>query len=247
MESKRNKCIRRSFIKHIYIYLCLIQLRHIQCDNASSQVASTPSLSIISGPIAARPMFLAARPPPYVKTTCHRLPTTAASVLTPTPPLPTGKTFVVKMSMTLPMTLAQFNATTQLIFRRQMAAVAGLSAETGWTQVNITVQSVRRRRLLEGGIAVAVAITMPDAAAAAAAATALNTDRVNAALAAIGLPAAQITSAAKVTETGGESQPPPSLFSAAPPARAPARAPARLLLLVLLLAAAAAADWQMAP
>ena len=143
------------------------------------------------------------------------------------------------------MTLAQFNATAQILFRRQMAAVAGLPAETGYTQVNITVQSARRRRLLEGRIAVAVAITMPDAATANAAAAALSIDRINAALAAVGLPAAQITSAAQVTEMGGDS-PPPSKLSAAPPPRA--AAPVRLLLLAsLLAAAAAAAGGQMAP
>ncbi len=149
----------------------------------------------------------------------------------------------MKMSLTLPWTLAQFNATAQLLFRRQMAKVAGLPAETGWTQVNITIQSARRRRLLEGGVAVAVAIIMPDAATAATAAKALSSDRVNAALSAVGLPAAQITSAAAVTETGGDS-PPAILSSAPPPARTPA--PVRQLLLASLLAVAAASG-QMLP
>jgi hypothetical protein len=154
------------------------------------------------------------------------------------PPPQTGIKYIVKMSMTLPMTPAQFNTTAQLLFRHQIAVVAGLPAETGWTQVNITIQSARRRRLLEGGVAVAVAITMPSAAAANAAVTSLSTDRVNAALSAVGLPAAQITSAPTVTETGGDTPRPSSLFSAAPPARA--AAPTRVLLLASLLSVVAA-------
>jgi hypothetical protein len=149
----------------------------------------------------------------------------------------TGKRFIVKLSLTLPLSLAQFDDTARLSFRRQMAVVAGLPAETGWSQVNITVQSARRRRLLEGRVAIAVAITMPNATAANAAATALNTERINAALAAVGLPAAQITSAATVTEMADS----PTLVNAAPSASARAAASAHLLLLASLLAMAAAA------
>ena len=121
------------------------------------------------------------------------------------------------MSLSLPMTVAQFNNSVQLLLRRQIAVTAGLNAETGWTQVNITVQALRRRRLLDGGVSVAATITLTSAAAASAAASALATpDRLNVALASVGLPPAQITSAPVVTAVASApTSSPPGLFSGA--------------------------------
>jgi hypothetical protein len=127
---------------------------------------------------------------------------------------PTGKTYLVRMSISLPITLAQFNSSAQLLLRRQIAITAGLPAETGWAHVNITVQSLRQRRLLQSGVSVAVTITMPSLAAANAASSALSTpDRLNAALASVGLPPAQITSAPTVTAVS-DSPTPPALSGA---------------------------------
>ena len=104
------------------------------------------------------------------------------------------------MSLSLPITLVQFNASVQLQLRQQIAVTAGLPVETGWTQVDITVQSLRRRRLLDGNLSLAVTITLTNATAASMAATALGEpDRLNAALASVGLPPVYITSPPVVT------------------------------------------------
>ena len=127
--------------------------------------------------------------------------------------------YLLRMSLSLPLTLSQFNASQQLLLRRELAAVAGLPDSTGWTQVsitNITTQSRRRRHLLENAISVAVAISLASAAAAAAAAAALSSPgALNAAFASVGLPPAQITSGPVVVVAAAAASPPPAVSSGA--------------------------------
>ena len=91
------------------------------------------------------------------------------------------------------MTIAQFNSSTQLLLRQQIAITAGLPA-TAWTQVNITIYAAQRRRMLTGGVVVDVTIAFSGAAAAESAASAFASSALlDAALASVGLPPAQIT------------------------------------------------------
>ena len=114
------------------------------------------------------------------------------------------------MSLSLPMTLLEFNTTEQLLFREVLASVSGTSVSqvniTSIIQINtstantsisnnVTGQTAHSRRLLDRAISVAIAISLPSAAAAAAAAAALvYPGGLNAALASVGLPPSQITS-----------------------------------------------------
>ena len=105
--------------------------------------------------------------------------------------------YMVRMSLSLPITLSQFNASSQRLLRQQIAATAGLNAETGWTQVNINVQSLR---LIDPAVIVDVTIACTDSTAANTAAMAFSSpDRLNAALASVGLPPVYITSPPVVT------------------------------------------------
>jgi hypothetical protein len=138
------------------------------------------------------------------------------------------------MSLSIQLTLEQFNSSAQLLLRRQIAAVAGLSADNGWTFV--TVQAISRRRLLQSGVSVAVTITMSSLAAADAAVSALSApDLLNNALASVGLPPAQITSAPTVTAVVN-STPAPTPFSGCA-----GRGPATGLMPIASLVAAALA------
>ena len=126
--------------------------------------------------------------------------------------------YLLRMSLSLPLTLSQFNASQQLLLRRELAAVAGLPDSTGWTQVsitNITTQSRRRRHLLENAISVAVAISLASAAAAAAAAALSSPGALNAAFASVGLPPALITSGPVVVVAAAAASPPPAVSSGA--------------------------------
>ena len=103
------------------------------------------------------------------------------------------------------MALADFNASLQQTFKEQMAVAAGLArADSG--RVTLAVRGARRR-LLAGGVALDVIINMPDATSANAATSSLSQSRINTLLAAAGLPAATVTSAAALSSgTSGTSR-----------------------------------------
>ena len=137
--------------------------------------------------------------------------TTAAPATTATAPSGAGA-YQVKLSLTLATTLAAFNDTVQRAFKTQMALAAGLAA-ADYTRVQLAIRG--GRRLLDGGsIVVDVTIAMPDAASANKAVADLTTDKINAQLAAAGLPAATVTSPAVAspvpTGGAGRARPPPA-------------------------------------
>ena len=114
------------------------------------------------------------------------------------------------------MTIAQFNSSTQLLLRQQIAITAGLPA-TAWTQVNITIYAAQRRRMLTGGVVVDVTIAFSGAAAAESAASAFASSALlDAALASVGLPPAQITSTQLVTPAAAPGTTAAPKLSAAP-------------------------------
>ena len=127
---------------------------------------------------------------------------------TPTPPtttadlphpinatLSTPLNVIVRLSLSLPMSLADFNASMQRAFKESMAAAAGV----GLDGITLTVRDGSlSRRLLEPSIGVDVAIRVPDGQDAKLVATLLTAERINVELASVGLPAATITSAAAV-------------------------------------------------
>ena len=107
----------------------------------------------------------------------------------------------VKLSVSLPVPLAAFNASAQLAFKQAMAVAAGLTrGDSG--RVALALRD-GGRRLLAASVGVDVTISMPDAASAKLAAASLTADRINSGLAAAGLPAATITSAPAVSTPQG--------------------------------------------
>jgi hypothetical protein len=100
----------------------------------------------------------------------------------PATPPPVVTNFVVRLSLSLPLTLDQFHATVQLRFREQMAVAAGL-AKTDAGRVNLTItKAAGARRLLASGLVVNVSICMDSAAAAQTASTGLTLTAINKAL-----------------------------------------------------------------
>jgi lysozyme family protein len=98
----------------------------------------------------------------------------------------------VKLSLTLPIALADFNASVQQTFKEQMALAAGLPKADSW-RVTLAVRAARRRLLAGAGVSVDVVINMPDATTARAAVSSLSQSKINTQLAAAGLPAATVT------------------------------------------------------
>ena len=74
----------------------------------------------------------------------------------------------VKLSLTLPIALADFNASVQQTFKEQMALAAGLPKADSW-RVTLAVRAARRRLLAGASVAVDVVINVPDATTARAA------------------------------------------------------------------------------
>ena len=102
----------------------------------------------------------------------------------------------VKLSVSLPMTLAAFNSSMQQAFKEVMALAAGLArGDSG--RVSLVVRD-GGRRLLASSVGVDVTISMPDAASAKLAVASLSQERINSGLATVGLPPATITSAPAV-------------------------------------------------
>jgi hypothetical protein len=106
----------------------------------------------------------------------------------------------VKLSVSLPMTLAAFNSSVQQTFKEVMAVAAGL-ARSDSGRVALAMRD-GGRRLLAASVGVDVTISMPDAASAKAAVAALTADKINSGLAGAGLPRATITTPAAVVTTG---------------------------------------------
>jgi hypothetical protein len=102
------------------------------------------------------------------------------------------------ISLTLPISLADFNTSVQQTFKETMAVAAGLTKADSW-RVTLTVRSARRA----GGVAINVVIDMPNSALANAAVSSLSQGKINTLLTAAGLPTAIVTSAAAVTGQGG--------------------------------------------
>ena len=103
----------------------------------------------------------------------------------------------VQLSLTLPVNLADFNASVQQTLKDTLAVAAGLTKADSW-RVTMTVSSMRRA----GGVAIKVVINMPNAALANAAVSSLSQSKVNSLLISAGLPACMITSSAVVTSPG---------------------------------------------
>jgi hypothetical protein len=97
----------------------------------------------------------------------------------------------VLLSLTLPIPLSAFNASVQQSLKEVLAVAAGLTRADS-ARVALTARASRRRLLASGGVAVDAAVSMPDAAAASRAVAGLTADRINAGLAAAGLPPATI-------------------------------------------------------
>ena len=114
-----------------------------------------------------------------------------------TSPAPIVTTFLVRLQLLLPLTLAQFNATEQELFREQMAVAAGLQrTDAGRVAISFAPSSTRR---LMSGLMVNVTINMPNASSAQTAAAGLTASVINQALGAVGLPqvSCQITCSIK--------------------------------------------------
>jgi hypothetical protein len=97
----------------------------------------------------------------------------------------------VKLSLTMPMSLADFNSNVQHTLRETLAVAAGLTKPDAW-RVGLTARAARRR-LLAAAVAVDVVISMPDTASASKAVASLTQDSINKGLVAAGLPAATVT------------------------------------------------------
>jgi hypothetical protein len=111
---------------------------------------------------------------------------------TPTPPIQ------VKISLTLPISLADFNASAQRAVAESLAVAAGLPRADAW-RVALSFRAARRRLLAAGGgVAVDAVLSMPNAAAAGRAVASLTQAGINAQLRAAGLPDATVTSPAVV-------------------------------------------------
>ena len=118
------------------------------------------------------------------------------SVTTPAPaPQPAG--YVVKMAVSLPMTMQQFNNNEQLKFKQSVARTAGVSsADVSIDRiVDMNIGTAVLRRLLATGIRVDTSVKASDEIAASEISTSLTPDNLNSELVAAGLPAATILEA----------------------------------------------------
>lgn len=143
----------------------------------------------------------------------------AASGATPSPnsagatPAPSvTSSFKVKLSLTLPMALADFNSSVKQRLQEVLAVASGLTKADA-NRVELTARAARRR-LLASSMALDVVVNMPDEATAKAATAALTKDTINSGLAAAGLPPATITSAAAMSSRAAALRP-PALWTAA--------------------------------
>ncbi len=158
-------------------------------------------------PATSPPASSSSGSPPTSQRPSTTPPAATAPPTTPAPPPATSSPAVqaaaatVKLSVTLPVSRAAFNASAQQAFKEAMAVAAGLArADAG--RVALVVRDLGRR-LLASGVGVDVTIGMPDAAAARLAASSLTAERINAELVKAGLPAATITSAPAVSAPAG--------------------------------------------
>ena len=111
-----------------------------------------------------------------------------------TTPVPQPAGYVVKMAVSLPMTIQQFNDNEQLKFKQSVALAAGVSsADVSIDRiVDMNSGTAVLRRLLATGIRVDTSTKAPTEIAANAISTSLTVNRLNSALVAAGLPAAAI-------------------------------------------------------
>jgi hypothetical protein len=109
-----------------------------------------------------------------------------------TTPAPQPAGYVVKMAVSLPLTIQQFNSNEQLKFKQSVALAAGVSsADVSIDRiVDMNSGTVVLRRLLATGIRVDTSTKAPTEIAANAISTGLTVNRLNSALVAAGLPAA---------------------------------------------------------
>ena len=103
-----------------------------------------------------------------------------------------NRIFLVRLSLAIPLSEAEFaNSTLQQIFRVKMAVAAGLTKEDG-DKVSLAVQSSQRRRLMGTNITVDVTIIMPNENAATLSVSRLTIENINAPLVSGGLPQASL-------------------------------------------------------
>jgi hypothetical protein len=144
-----------------------------------------------------------------VKTPSPTITTPASSPTSIADPIITS--FKVKLSLTIPMSLAAFNSSIQQTFKEVIAVASGLTKADA-NRVEVSARAARRR-LLQSAMALDVTVNMPDASSAKKATEMLTKDTINTGLAAAGLPPATITSAA--VQSSAAATPRPSLFWAA--------------------------------
>jgi hypothetical protein len=155
--------------------------RALPATTTPPQPASTPPPTTAAGASPSAPT-----PKPAVQTTAAAVAAAGATV---------------KLSVSLPMALAAFNASAQQAFREVMAVAAGLTRGDA-ARVALALRD-GGRRLLGASVGVDVTISMPDAASARLAAASLTADKINAGLKSAGLPDATITSAPAVSTPQG--------------------------------------------
>ena len=109
--------------------------------------------------------------------------------------------FVIKMSVTLPMSRDDFDASAQTAFRESVALAAGVSsADVRIVRILDVDGGAVRRRLLTAGISVETSVQAASESVASAITTSLTAETLNSALAAAGLPPATILQAPAFAE-----------------------------------------------
>ena len=101
---------------------------------------------------------------------------------------------VVRMVLGVALSLQEFTVDKQTLFKRALAAAAGVGAESVRI-TNISSRSPTRRRLLAGGISVSAQATVAGAAQGASAAQQLTAANLNAQMGQLGLPAVEVLQA----------------------------------------------------
>jgi hypothetical protein len=110
-------------------------------------------------------------------------------------PAPITSAYMVNLTLSMPIAVANFNASVRVAVRQALAVAAGMQ-KTDYARVVMTyVATTSIRRLLADGVSISATLNMPDAASATKAATLLTAANINSGLQAAGLPSATITKA----------------------------------------------------
>jgi len=149
----------------------------------------------------------------YTTTSANSMVTTAATTTATPAPSTTAKKFVVKFTVSLPYSMADFTADKQTKFKEAVASAAG----GGATKDDVTLKITEARRRA-GKINVEVTIKVATKEAANTMAAAITADKLNEKLKAAGLEEATMVSKPTVAEAG-------AALSNARPAASPIVAP----------------------